>query len=55
MDPEADQSDLTVSNQPEDPIVTQNDLTVVDLDPGGGPGPGPGGGRRRPVIIAAGD
>lgn len=54
MDPEADQSDLTVTNQPEDPLSTQNDLAVIDLV-GGGPGPGPGGGRRRPVIVACGD
>lgn len=54
MDPEADQTDLTVTNQPEDPMVTQNDLTVVDLDAGGGPPPGPSG-RRRPVIVACGD
>lgn len=51
MDPQADQSDFTVTNQPEDPGVAQNDFTVVDLDAG----PGPGGGRRRPVIVACGE
>lgn len=55
MDPENDQTDFTITNQPEDPMVTQNDFTIVDLESGGGPPPGPSGGRRRPVIVACGD
>lgn len=54
MGPENDQTDFTITNQPEDPMVTQNDFTIVDLESGGGPPPGPGG-RRRPVIVACGD
>jgi len=54
MDPENDQTDFTITNQPEDPMVTQNDFTIVDLESGGGPPPGPVS-RRKPVIIACGD
>lgn len=55
MDPEVAQSDLTLVGQPEDPMSLQSDLTLLDVDSGGGPGPGPSGGRRRPVIVACGD